>query len=143
MVALINAYNDQIQRTTSDKFYQNIGQVAVLGSSITFALIVTDIKDPELVSPHGKFDLSTVRIFLAVSWLLYMVALNFSFSFAQFMPGQDRARRILASKFVYFLDIIASLLLALVVAAYVGVVGYVGIGLTSYVAIVVILSGTK
>jgi hypothetical protein len=112
--------------------------VATLGSSITFALIVTDIKDPKEVSRHGRFDLSSVRILLAVSWLLFMIALNFSFSFAQAMPQKRTSVQILGSKFVYVISIAAVLMLALVVSAYVEVVGYVGIGLASYIAIVVV-----
>ena len=135
---LVNALKTLQQNATSDNFYRNIGTVAVLGSSITFALIVTDIKDPKEVSRHGKFDLSAVRILLAVSWLLFMFSLNLSFSFAQFMPHKHHAAQLLASKIAYIVTIAAVLFLALVVSAYVEVVGYIGIGLASYVAIVVV-----
>jgi hypothetical protein len=127
------------QATCSDTFYKNIGAVATLGSSISFALIVTDIADPKGISQHGKFDLSAVRIMLAISWLLFMVALNFSFGYAQTMPSQEPEIRVAASKILYFLDILAVIFLSLVVSAYVEVVGYVGIGLASFVAVLLLI----
>lgn len=136
---LENCFKQLQQNTTADNFYRNIGMVASLGSSISFALIVTDIADPREISKHGRFDLPTVRILLAISWLLFMVALNFSFSFAQNATTFGARGRLVASKVVYFLDIVAVLMLSLVVAAYVEVVGYTGIALTSYVAVLVVL----
>lgn len=125
--------------TRSDAFYRNIGTVAVLGSSISFALIVTQIADPKTISQHGKFDLSTTRILLAISWVLFMVVLNFSFSFGQTMPGYSRGVQTFWSKIVYLVELAAVIFLSLVVAAYVEVVGYVAVGLASTIAICVVL----
>jgi hypothetical protein len=69
--------------TTADVFYKNISTVAALGASITFALIVSDIADPRSISRHVRFDLSTVRILIAVAWMLFMIALSLSFSIGQ------------------------------------------------------------
>jgi len=69
--------------TTADVFYKNIGTVAALGASITFALIVSDIADPRGIFRHVRFDLSTVRILIAVAWMLFMIALSLSFSIGQ------------------------------------------------------------
>lgn len=56
------------------------------------------------------------------------------------MPKQSRAYQIAASKLLYLLEIAAVICLTLVVAAYVEVVGYIGIGLASFIALSVIIS---
>lgn len=123
------------QRHASDNFYRNVGTIAGFGLSITFGLIVTGIADPKEISQHGRLDSSTTRILLAVSWLLFMVVLNLSFSLAQKMPRQSRGCQICVSKIMYLLATAPVICLSLVVASYVEVVGYVGIAFASVVAI--------
>lgn len=124
---------------TSDFFYKNIQTVAVLGASITFTILAVQIEDPNKISAHGKFDLSTVRILIAVAWLLYMISLNTSFILRQQSPGMRPPNALIASDIAYLLIVAPVLCTALVVSAYVEVVGYIGIGLASWVAIGLII----
>lgn len=58
------------------KFFENLSKFAIgigtFGGSITFSLIITDIREPTLMTR------STVQSLLAVSWLLFIVALGFA-----------------------------------------------------------------
>ena len=128
------------QKEVFDNFYRNMGTISGLGSSITFGLIVTGIADPKEISQHSRLDLSTTRILLAVSWLLFGVVLNLSFSFAYTMPQMSRGYQIMASKTMYFLAIAATVCLSLVVASYVEVVGFVGVAFASIVAVILLFS---
>lgn len=145
-------HKDSETTADGDVFYKNIGTVAALGASITFALIVSNIADPRTVSRHGKFDLSTVRILLAVSWMLFMVVLSLSFSIGQSVmrdSGEKRLsiserrmrRRIngVLSTGLYVLQLTAITCLSLVVAAYVEVVGYVMVALVFVVVAAILL----
>ncbi|PMD31505.1 hypothetical protein L207DRAFT_572729 [Hyaloscypha variabilis F] len=138
--------------TTADVFYKNISTVAALGASITFALIVSDIADPRSISRHGRFDLSTVRILIAVAWMLFMIALSLSFSAGQSVKRDgsertptrsERKRRRQKDKMlwagVYVLEWAAVTCLSLVVAAYVEVVGYLMVGLVCLVVVALVL----
>jgi hypothetical protein len=141
LVAALEIHHKKSQQNrASDEFYKNIGTMSALGSSITFGLIISNIANPKVISQHGRFDLSTIRILLAVSWLLFIVVLNLSFSFAQNMPRYSRAWQIRASKILYFLVIAAVMCLALVVVGYVEVIGYIGIAFASIVALLVLTS---
>ncbi|KAL6249299.1 hypothetical protein RBB50_004362 [Rhinocladiella similis] len=123
-------------KTNWDSFHKNIGIVASLGASITFALIVTDIKDPRPISRHGWIDLSTVRILLATSWILFMAVLSLSFSVAQNFKRDNTGAML--SYLVYLLELAAVMCLAFVVAAYVEVIGYIGMALVSIVVLVIV-----
>ncbi|KAH7459116.1 hypothetical protein FOMA001_g20264 [Fusarium oxysporum f. sp. matthiolae] len=125
--------------TGAQNFFQNIGAVASLGGGLTFGLIVSDLKDPKGVSRKHIFDLSTVRILLASSWLLFMMALSLSFSVPQIWRKTKRLSKALLWKALYLLDIAAVICLSLVVAAYVEVVGFLGVGLAGLVAILVLI----
>ncbi|KFZ24390.1 hypothetical protein V502_01147 [Pseudogymnoascus sp. VKM F-4520 (FW-2644)] len=126
--------------TGENNFFKNIGAVATLGAGLSFSLIVSDINDPHEISHKSKFDLSTVRIILAATWLLFMSALALSFSLPQTWQSRSRRVKLLLWKSLYLLDIAAVICLSLVIAAYVEIVGYVGIALASLYAIVVIIS---
>ncbi|KAH8779488.1 hypothetical protein F5882DRAFT_148806 [Hyaloscypha sp. PMI_1271] len=133
----------------ADFFYKNIGTVAALGASITFALIISDIKDPHEISQHGRFDLSTVRILLAVSWMLFMIVLSLSFSLAQKFKHEsaeeDEEKKdgpTGLATVVYVLELGAVMCLSLVVAAYVEIVGYIMVALVSIVVVALALKVT-
>jgi hypothetical protein len=124
-----DCFRQYLQKDAVDSFYRNIGNIASLGSSISFGLIVSDsLVDPKTVSRHGNFDLSTVRILLALSWMLSIIVKIFSFTFAQLAPLRSPMRRKIESKFVYMLEIVAVLFLATAVSAYIEMLGYIGIG---------------
>lgn len=121
------------------EFFKNIGAVATLGASISFALIPSSLQDPKELSRDAIFSLKTVRLLLSISWLLFMVTLSLSFSFAQRLADSSEVVRVLASQTVYLLDVAAVLCLALIVAAYVEAVGYLMVALITVVAVFVIL----
>jgi uncharacterized protein with PQ loop repeat len=137
--ALDTFYRKWESREATVSFYRNIGTVAVLGSSISFAFILTSILDPKEGSRHGIFDLSAVRILLAVGWALSTLVLYLSFSLPK-MISKIKSQRCQkgASKALYILDIAAMACLSLAVAAYVEVVGYIGVALAVIVAVMVV-----
>ena len=99
-----------------------ISSVSTLGASVTFILIAVDLKDPAEISKTHYFDLSTVRIFLAVSWLLFMIALGFSFFLAGIIKDREENTMwgrldAVASGSLYVLVLSAVLFMGLVVAA--------------------------
>lgn len=126
-VVLQNHGKNSRQKEVFDKFYKNMGTTSALGLSITFGLIVTGISDPKEISQHGRFDSSATRILLAVSWLLFGLAFNLSFTLAHTMPQKPDVCQIWTSKFMYMLVIAAIICLSLVVSSYVEVVGYIGV----------------
>jgi hypothetical protein len=126
-----------------DYFYKNIGTVAALGASITFALIISDLKDPRLVSRHGIFDLSAVRVIISVAWMLFMLVLTLPFGFAQRLRKAEKRKKYMYSMAFYILEVAAVICLALVVAAYVEVIGYISIAFVGYYMLLVIRRGLR
>ena len=152
-----------------NRFFESVGVICVLGASITFSVVVSDFKDPaDLdVSRKAYFDKSTVRIFLSISWLLFTLGLGAAPAFAIFInfnqqPKQKRAAlpqddesparlrtdtttpnwswlHAVASSVLYTLVLGGLMFLSLVVAAYVKVVGFVAVGFTSSIAVLVVL----
>ncbi|KAK0619553.1 hypothetical protein B0T14DRAFT_566393 [Immersiella caudata] len=69
---------DRRHRTETENlstFFRNIGAISTLDSGFTFALIVSTLQDAAQVSSAHRFDASTVIIFIAISWLLFTIAL--------------------------------------------------------------------
>ncbi|KAK0651291.1 hypothetical protein B0T16DRAFT_403547 [Cercophora newfieldiana] len=128
---------DERQQDNNDNltaFFKNIGAISSLGSGFTFALIVSTLQDPAEVSSAHRFDLSTVRIFIAISWFLFTVALVLSVFLPGFVAKENRdenneTRRNLVLFILYSLEIGAFIFLALTVAAYIDVVGFLIIGM--------------
>jgi hypothetical protein len=123
--------------------------ISIFGASI-FTVIVSEIADPTGLSANARFGLKTVRAFLAISWLLFVLALGiggFSMSVLAYArentsaTGSDVERireweplGLLASSIIQALIIGAFLFLSLVVVAYTGAVGWVAVALTSAIA---------
>jgi hypothetical protein len=133
---------EELQTSTLVTFFQNIGAISTLGSSFTFALIVSQLQDPAEVSRRHHFNLSTVRIFIATSWFLFTVALVLGILLASAIKSTRDAewkkrQRILAIMFLYPLIGVALILLSLSVAAYVDVVGFLMLGLVLFYPVVV------
>ena len=136
-----------------DRFFQNMGAVGTLGSSITFALIVSQLQDPIEVSHRHHFDLSAVRILIASSWLLFTLQLMLSFFLAGWVrytslklnstkhgfKQRDRGSHSFVFAILYSLFVSAFMCLALVVAAYVDAVGFVAVAFVTVLALMVIL----
>lgn len=126
-------------------FFTNVGAISTLGSSITFALIVSQLQDPSEVSKTCHFDLSTVRIFISISWLLFTIALVSSIFLAvldenDFLSYGSLQQK-LAVFLMYLLEIAAFTLLALTVAAYVDVVGFLLLALVFGMLLIIALVG--
>jgi hypothetical protein len=119
-----------------------------LGASITFVLVISDIKDPhEVAQKDAKFDSSTVRIFLATSWLLFILDVGctpFLAGFVRYYVTQDTGRwdeaERVSSTVLFCLLTGAFMKLSLTVVAYVAVVGYIAVALTSCFAVLFALT---
>lgn len=153
VAALTADENKRIDRLADffDRFFQNTGTVATFGASITFALIVSQLQDPVGVSQKQFFDLSTVRILIAVSWFLFTILLGLSFllnGWVQYkwLRKEKELRRHLVFEdyaplliLVYAIMIGAFICLSLVVAAYVDAVGFLATALVSLLGVTVVL----
>ena len=114
--------------------------VTIFGATILTTL-VSGIADPADLSPNPRFSLKTVRTFLAVSWLLFVLALVLS-GFARSMhafymeqlQGSAHAWRrkwgitaLLFASSLQMLNVSAFFFLALTIMAYVEVVGFIAV----------------
>lgn len=147
-----------------DTFIKAFVGISTLGASITFNLILSDIANPSTVVRNARFSSGTVRIYLAISWLLFVMVLGVSTISGRLLLDpltgqQDEGRKLdreavmqkkviilslttwldLFSLVVEGLTITAFMFLSLAVAAYVPVVGWIGVAFVSPVAIVVLL----
>jgi hypothetical protein len=119
-------------------FLPLIISITIFGAS-TFASLVSQLA--ELVS---KFSLGTVRNFMAIAWVLFIVALGVAmFGVTIIKPDETRSRKRgtlrllveiarLVKMLCQMLVMIAFLFLSLVVVAYAGPAGWVAVGLTAY-----------
>lgn len=128
--------------------------IAVFGGQITFTLIVSDIADPMRLNTSNTddatpsvFNKERVRLCIALSWLFFTLTLGFGVLTHLLFTGRRRgslAPRIesvfyLVMTFLLnFLPIGAFLLLSLATAAYVPVVGWIGVAFTSIFALLVL-----
>ncbi len=143
--------------------------IAALGGQITFTVIVSDIADPSTLGSSSSspgpdeptpsnstavlFPKEKVRFFIALSWLFFTATLGLAvvakvlFTTSP-QPGSINAGRsaVLVSKIysgltllLNMLPIAAFLLLALAAAAYVPVVGWVGVALIGFFAVLVLV----
>ncbi|KAK0710678.1 hypothetical protein B0H67DRAFT_554776 [Lasiosphaeris hirsuta] len=137
-------------RNWLDGYYNAIIGTAALGGQITFTVIVTDILDPRTlrsrdpaVNPADVFSVETIRLLIALSWLLFVATLGLAIT-AKLVccsppfPGADdlklppngptHAILILA---LNALSIGAFFLLSLAITAYVPVAGWMGVAMLS------------
>src|SRR2546430_1804302 len=56
-----------------DSFFPSIIGISTLGASLTFTVII-----PEPPTPKQTFSIEDVRLFLAVAWVLFILALAFA-----------------------------------------------------------------
>jgi hypothetical protein len=116
------------------RFFWNIAFVTQLRSSITLALVVSQLHDPEDgVTRSHLSDLSTVRIPIATSWVIFTVTHILSFFMlgflevrkSEFDKPMNEGYRIVA--LLYSLVAAAFVSLSLAVAAYFKVVGFLAV----------------
>lgn len=136
-------------------FISFIFSVAIFGAS-TFAVIAGQMADPaDLWRPDGPpFRLPTVRVFLSVAWLCFVLAIALAgYSSSLLTVLRQRASGvysrawgrgwdnigILVSVVLHLLLVTAFLFLSLALVAYVGTVGWVAVGFSA-VAIMFVLA---
>jgi hypothetical protein len=106
-------------------------------------LIVSQLQDPAQVSLRTHFDLSTVRVLITTSWLLFTIALVLPFCFAGAVDDRilsDLKKDHVGSvALLYVLIGGAFICLSLVVAAYVDEVGFLMMRLISAIPVTFVL----
>ncbi|KAF2495909.1 hypothetical protein BU16DRAFT_526450 [Lophium mytilinum] len=128
--------------------------LSIFGAS-TFAVIVSDIANPSTISENPQFTRKTVRTFLGIAWLFFILALGIvalAMSLLAVQREHTKAgfdgpwRRtwerlgLLASSFIQLLVTVAFLFLSLVLVAYAEAVGWVAVAFTSATAVFTVLS---
>lgn len=135
--------------------FQTIIAISTLGTSVTFSFILTS--NTELSSPTAFFTQAQVATFLAISWLLFLLALAFgslgstllTFFRAHWERDWDgeHGRRsqlevqlyaVLVSGLLGGLIIGAFIFMCLVVVAYSSIVGWVALSFVGWFALVII-----
>jgi hypothetical protein len=125
--------------------------VTIFGAGI-LTTIVAGISDPADSNPYPRFKKDTVRAFLAISWLLFVLALavgGFTQSLLAFQKEKAGSMEewrhkwgvagLVASSVLQLLIIGAFLFLSLTILAYVEVVGWFAVGFTSAAALGVLI----
>lgn len=126
-----------------ENFFRTVIGIATLGASITFAKIVQAPVAPFDNFGYSKYD---IQWFLAISWLLFVLALAFTSAFASLLSlyrpqavkafgskATSERRKVmwyvtLVSILLFGLTIGAFVFASLVVVGYAGAVGWVTIG---------------
>ncbi|KAK3361619.1 hypothetical protein B0T24DRAFT_684651 [Lasiosphaeria ovina] len=139
-----------------DGYLNGIIGIAILGSQITFTVLVSEIADPAAVLQPATpaFGRETVRAFIGVSWLLFIASLGIS-SFTKVVLSDPNERawliarmgvrrfRSLYSVLTLVLDalsVVPFLFLALATTAYLPVIGWIGTAFVSLFSLVVAVS---
>jgi hypothetical protein len=128
-------------------FFPSVVAISTLGASITFTVIISSLPEPK-----QTFAEESVRIFLAIAWLLFILGLALgTFLGSVMIFHRDGVRKgfeldsqstrirwwgIMAILVLLMIIIGSFLFLSLVVAAYVKVVGWIAVGCTSAFALV-------
>jgi hypothetical protein len=135
-------------------FLSFILSLSIFGAS-TFAIIVSEIANPNAFSPNPRFTRETVRTLLGIAWLLFVLALGIvavSMSLLAYqrehstpeVEGLWRQRwerlGLVASSLIQVSVIAAFLFLSLVLVAYTQAVGWVAVALTSTAAFFALIS---
>jgi hypothetical protein len=131
-----------------DSFSKGIIGISTIGASICFSVIFSDLPDPVAIrqvhdtafSKKIHFDRETVRKFLSLSWLMFVLALGFAI-IAQLKLRKStswgsglKALEITLNCLV----LAAFMFLSLAVAAFVPEVGIAGVAFLSFFAFTVI-----
>lgn len=143
------AFTEQLPTEASfwawfNKYLATIFGIAVLGGQITFTLIVSDIADPVTLFDDREpaFSKEEVRLLIAISWLFFTSALAGA-AFVGVLFNGSSARnsweyrirnfqKLFGTVLTFLLNSFllgAFLMLCLATAAYVPIVGWLGIGL--------------
>jgi hypothetical protein len=131
-----------------DSFAKGIVGLTTFGASITFSVILSDLPDPVPIRAHSSSKVSrkvtwekeTVRQFLSIAWLMFVLALGFAIiSLVQLKKKMEVGRGMkLLEILLELLVLSAFMFLALAVAAYVPEVGFAGVGFISFFTFMVL-----
>jgi hypothetical protein len=134
-----------------DSFAKGIIALTTLGASITFSVILSNLPDPAAVRSDAsrsfrpsrvasavRFDREHVRRFLAVAWLMFVLALGLAmFSLARLKKSRSVGRGTWLLELVLeWLVLAAFMFLALAVCAYVPEVGIAAVAFIAFFAVV-------
>ena len=135
-------------------FLSFVLSLSIFGAS-TFAIVVSEIANPSEISPNARFTRETVRSFLGIAWLLFIVPLGIvavSMSLLAYKREHPTAGLegvwnqrwerlgLVASSLIQVSIIVAFLVLSLVLVAYTEAVGWVAVALSSTAAAFTIVS---
>ncbi|KAK6368485.1 hypothetical protein LTR64_006639 [Lithohypha guttulata] len=137
--------------------FQTIIAISTLGTSVTFSFILS--ANTDLSNPAAYYSQAQVQTFLAISWLLFLLALAFAslgstlltFFRAHWERDWDgqhgkhsqfevQAYAVLISGLVGGLVVAAFIFLCLVVVAYSPVVGWIALSFTGWFGLVIAIS---
>jgi hypothetical protein len=140
--------------------FQTILAISTLGASITFSYVLSNNND-QLSAPFAQpyFSVHEVQLFLAISWLLFLLALAFAstgstlltFFKSHWIEDWDglhgkrsqlsvQLYAVAASTIMGGLTIGAFALLCLVVVAYSPVVGWIAISFTGFFGLIIMMA---
>lgn len=126
-------------------FLSFVIEVSIFGAS-TFTVIVSEIANPADLPQNPRFGQETVRNFVALAWLLFIIALcvtGFSITLLTFQreaaiasfgdEWEAKCQRLGLAAFVFLQGLIigAFMFLSLAVAAYTETVGWIAVAFTS------------
>jgi hypothetical protein len=132
-----------------DSFSKGCIGISTFGASICFTVIVMDLPDPVEIRKSSPsrlakkihFGRETVREFMAIAWLMFLLTLGFALisqmKLRKSLTGQGVSLRVLGLV-LNGLIISAFMFLSLAVAAYVPDVGMAGVGFLSFFALMII-----
>ena len=119
--------------------------VSIFGASI-FTVIVSEIAQPGKPPSNERFDERTVRTLLAISWLLFVLALGIGGVSINLLTGtgenpQFWSRLKIRSLILLLQSLIigAFLILSLVIVAYTGDVGWVAVAFSSVAELIAVI----
>lgn len=140
--------------------FQTILAISTLGASITFNYVLSNSNSSNSPTPlptSGRFSADTVQLFLATSWLLFLLALAFAalgstlltFFRRHWEEDWDGKRgstsqvtvqiyAVTASTVMGSLTVGAFVMLCLVVVAYQSTIGWIALGFTSFFGMVIL-----
>jgi hypothetical protein len=131
-----------------DSFSKGIIGVSTIGASICFSVIFSELPDPvairqihdTAISKKITFDRETVRKFLSLSWLMFVLALGFAIiSQLKLRKSTSWGSGLKALEITLnSLVLTAFIFLSLAVSAFVPEVGLAGVGFLSFFALTVI-----
>ena len=130
------------------EFLSFVLSLSIFGAS-TFAIIVSEIANPNDISLNPRFSRQTVRNFLGIAWLLFVFALAIvAASMTLLAYHQERSTTgldsvwkklerpgLVASSVIQISVIMAFLFLSLALVAYTEIVGWLAVAFSSIAAV--------